>query len=233
VSSPIDVSPSTSVSDAIRTRRSIRAFKADPVPEDLVREIVETASRAASGGNLQPWRLYVLAGEARDALVDAVARKQAEQPFGDGPEYAIYPADLSEPYRARRKKVALDMYGLAGVDIKDRDQQNQLMARNFRFFDAPIGMFVTIDKQMGPPQFSDLGMFITCVMLLARERGLHTCPQEAWSLWGATIREVVEVPDNELIFCGISLGYADDTAPVNTLHTERASIDDFTSFRGF
>jgi nitroreductase len=233
VSSPIDVGHAATVTEAIHTRRSVRAFKPDAVPEALVREIVEISTRAASGGNLQPWRLYVLSGEARDAVVDAVARKQVEQPFGDGPEYPIYPAELGEPYRARRKKVAVDMYSLAGVDIKDREEQNKLMGRNFRFFDAPIGMFVTIDKQMGSPQFSDLGMFITCVMLLARERGLHTCPQEAWSLWGKTVREVIEVPDNELIFCGISLGYADDTAPVNGLHTTRASSDDFASFRGF
>jgi len=233
VSSSIDVANAATVTEAIRTRRSVRAFKPDPVPEALVREIIEISSRAASGGNLQPWRLYVLAGEARDAVVDAVASKQGEKPFGDGPEYAIYPTDLTEPYRARRKKVAVDMYRLAGVDIKNREEQSKLMARNFRFFDAPVGMFVTIDKQMGPPQFSDLGMFITCIMLLARERGLHTCPQEAWAMWGATIREVIEVPDNELIFCGISLGYADDQQPVNQLETTRAGVDEFASFRGF
>jgi nitroreductase len=230
---PLVVDPSPSVSGAITSRRSVRAYTDQPVSEAELREMLTTASRAASGGNLQPWRLYALAGAARQELVDAVARKRAETPFGDGPEYAIYPPDLTEPYVARRGAVAAGMYELVGIARDDAAGRVAQMAKNFSFFGAPVGMILTIDKQMGPPQFADLGIFLQSFMLLARERGLHTCPQEAWSLWGKTIREIVGVPEHELVFCGISLGYADPTASINQLFTERAPLEEFASLRGF
>lgn len=225
--------PSPSVSHAIQTRRSVRAFLPDPVPESTVREILEIASRSASGGNLQPWKVSVLAGAARDALVDAVADRMKETPFGEGPEYDIYPPDLEQPYRGRRGKVAADMYALVGIERDDSEARARQMGRNFAFFDAPVGMFISIDRNMGPPQYSDLGIFLQSIMLLARERGLHTCPQEAWSLWGKSIREFTGIPQEELIFCGVSLGYATPEAAINQLYTDRASVDDFASFKGF
>ncbi|NNL65538.1 MAG: nitroreductase [Myxococcales bacterium] len=228
----LETAPAPTVHEAIDTRKSVRAFLPDPVDPTLLREILTTASRAASGGNLQPWRLYVLAGAARDALVEAVAEKQKETPFGDGPEYPIYPPDLTEPYKTRRGEIAKQMYALVGIGRDDAVGRAKQMQRNFEFFGAPIGMVLTIDRQMGPPQFCDLGLFLGNLMLLAREHGLHTCPQEAWSLWGKTIREVVGVPDHELVFCGISLGWADDQDPINALRSERAPLDDFASFQG-
>ncbi|MDG2335975.1 MAG: nitroreductase [Myxococcota bacterium] len=227
------LTPSPSVSEAIETRRSIREFEERAVSEADVREIVEAARRSASGGNLQPWHLHVLAGDALEALLDRVAEKSKETPFGDGPEYAIYPADLSEPYRARRGKVAEGMYELLGIARDDVAGRGAAMAKNFRFFGAPVGMLLTIDKQMGPPQFCDLGIFLGNLMLLAREKGLHSCPQEAWSLWGGTIREVLGLPESELVFCGLALGYAREDSAINGLWTERAALDDVARFSGF
>ena len=227
------IDPSPTVSRAIETRRSVRSYLPDPVPEAIVREILSTASRAASGGNLQPWKVNVLAGDARDAFVNAVAERMRTTPFGEGPEYAIYPADLAEPYHGRRRKVAKDMYDLVGIEWGDKEARARQMGLNFSFFGAPVGMFISIDRIMGPPQFADLGIFLQNVMLLARERGLHTCSQEAWSIWGKSIREFTNIGDDEMVFCGVSLGYADPNAEVNDLYTERASVDDFAYFRGF
>lgn len=233
MSHQIATEPSPSVSHAIRTRKSVRAFLPDPVSESVVREILEIASRSASGGNLQPWKVVVLAGDARDALVDAVAERMAETPFGEGPEYDIYPPGLEQPYHGRRGKVAHDMYALVGIARDDREARARQMARNFAFFDAPVGMFISIDRKMGPPQYSDLGIFLQSIMLLARERGLHTCPQEAWSLWGKSIREFTGIPKEDLIFCGLALGYAAPEEPINALHTDRVSVDEFARFKGF
>ncbi|HEB89814.1 MAG TPA: nitroreductase [Deltaproteobacteria bacterium] len=223
--------PSRSVTEAIQTRRSVRDFLSDPVPEATVREILEIASRAASGGNLQPWKVNVLSGAARDEFVKTVAQRMKEMPFGEGPEYAIYPRDLGEPYRARRGKVAMDMYALVGVDRDDREARARQMGLNFSFFGAPVGIFISIDRAMGPPQYADLGIFLGNIMLLARERGLHTCAQEAWSLWGKSIREFTGIPEEDVVFCGIALGHANPDAPVNALRTERAPLEEFATFR--
>jgi nitroreductase len=233
VSRKIIVEPSPTVSHAIETRRSVRSYLSDPVPKDIIREILAKASRAASGGNLQPWKVSVLAGEVRDAFVNTVAERMKETPFGEGQEYAIYPADLEEPYRGRRFKVAMDMYGLVGIERADKLARARQMALNFSFFGAPVGMFISIDRKMGSPQFADLGIFLQNVMLLARERGLHTCAQEAWSTWGKSIREFTHIGEDELVFCGVSLGYADPGAVINELYTERASVDEFAEFQGF
>jgi len=233
VNVPIITRPSPSVSDALETRRSVRQFLPNKIEEEVVRSILGGASRAASGGNLQPWHVYVLAGEARDEFVDIVAKKSAENPFGDGPEYDIYPPDLQQPFKERRGRVAAQMYELAGIARDDRAARLAQMSRNFSFFDAPVGMFITIDRNMGPPQYSDLGIFIQSAMLLARERGLHTCAQESWSLWGKTIQDFVGFPDEEMIFCGLALGHADQDANINNLYSERAPLEEFASLRGF
>ncbi len=198
-----------------------------------MREIVTTATRAASGGNLQPWRLTVLTGSALRRLKDRVAEKSKETPFGDGPEYAIYPPELTSPYVERRSAVAHEMYGLVGIERDDAAGRARQMAKNFEFFGAPVGMFLSVHQQMGPPQWADLGIFLQSMMLLAREHGLHTCPQEAWSLWGKTIREVTGIPDDEIVFCGMALGYGDPDAPINELRTDRGGLEDFARFQGF
>ncbi len=232
MSEALVVDPSRSVTEAIQTRRSVRDFLPDPVPEATVREILEIASRAASGGNLQPWKVNVLSGAARDEFVGKIAERMKESPFGEGPEYAIYPAGLGEPYRSRRGKVAMDMYALVGVDRDDKEARARQMGLNYSFFGAPVGIFISIDRGMGPPQYADLGIFLANVMLLARERGLHTCAQEAWSLWGKSIREFTGIGEEDLVFCGIALGYANPDAPVNSLHTERAPLEEFVTFHG-
>lgn len=229
-SSPIVTAPSPRVSDAVATRRSVRAFLPDPVAPDLVRDIVERSARAASGGNLQPWKLAILADAKRDELVEAVRTRQATTPFGDGPEYEIYPSELGEPYRTWRGQVASEMYALVGIERDDKAARAAQMSRNFEFFGAPVGMILYIDRQMGPPQYCDLGLFLGNLMLLAREHGLHTCPQEAWSLWGRTIREVTGIPDDHVVFCGVALGYADPDAPINRLHTDRAPFEQFAEW---
>ena len=232
MSNPLVTTASGTVSEAIETRRSVRDFKSDPIAEKWIREILVTASRAASGGNLQPWKVYVLAGAARDALVQAVVDRRTEKPFGDGPEYQIYPADLTERYQNRRSRASAQRFDLLGIAREDGEARAAQMSKNFEFFGAPVGMIITIERQMGSPQFCDLGIFIGNIMLLAREQGLHTCPQEAWSMWGQTIREQVGVPDDELVFCGISIGYAVPDSPVNQLRSERVQLEQFAVFRG-
>jgi nitroreductase len=218
------------VTEAIRSRKSIRAFQSTPVPEDTIREILELAARAPSGGNLQPWRVYVVSGEARDRLVQAVFEMARVQPQGDGPEYDEFPPGLSEPYLSRKRKVGYDLYGLLGIAREDKAARIQQAMKNFTFFEAPVGIFVTIDRQMGIAQYVDLGFFMDNIMLLARERGLDTCGQEAWAYWHKTVTDFLEAPDNEMLFCGIALGYADHDDVVNTLETERAPVDEFTTF---
>jgi nitroreductase len=219
------------VSEALATRKSIRAFRPEPVPLDTVKRILSLAARTPSGGNLQPWKVYVLIGEARAELVRRVAEARAQHPFGEQPEYLIYPPNLTEPYRTRRFRIGEAMYALLGIPRENKLARAKAFARNWDFFGAPVGMIVTIDRQMQQGQWADVGMFLQSIMLLAREEGLHTCPQEAWAVWHRVIREYLGVPENEMIFCGLSLGYADESAPVNALTSERAPLEEFVVVR--
>ena len=221
------------VTEAIKSRRSIRAFLSKPVPESVVLEILHLARCAPSGGNLQPWHVYVMAGEVRDGLVESVTAQLAEKPMGEGAEYEIYPPRLVEPYRSRRYQCGEDLYATLGIAREDRAGRLRHLQRNFRFFDAPIGMIFTIHRRMEPGQWADVGMFLENIMLLARERGLDTCPQEAWAMWHQTIREYLALSPEEMVFCGMALGYADPDAPVNMLRTDRAGVEEFASFHGF
>lgn len=219
------------VSDAIATRKTVRAFRADPVSRETVLEILSLAARAPSGGNLQPWRVYALLGEARDELVRRVAEMRKTNPMGEPPEYNIYPPHLSEPYRTRRFRIGEAMYATLGIPREDKAARLTFFARNWEFFGAPVGLIFTMDRQMQPGQWADLGMFMQNIMLLAREKGLHTCPQEAWATFHSVIREYLSVPQNEMIFCGMGLGYADETAPVNALQSERAALEEIVIVR--
>jgi nitroreductase len=219
------------VSQAIATRKTTRAFLGHPVDVDTIRRILTLAARAPSGGNLQPWRVYVLVGRAREELVRRVREKMAETPMGETPEYHIYPPDLTEPYKTRRHRIGEAMYATMGIPREDRAARLTQFVRNWEFFGAPVGMIFTIDRQMQQGQWSDVGMFLENIMLLAREEGLHTCPQEAWAVWHKTIREYLAVPQNEMIFCGMALGYADEKAPINSLESERAPLEDFATIR--
>lgn len=223
---------STSVSDAVSTRFSCRAYLDKPVPQDDLKYIVETATRAPSGGNLQPWHVYVLQGEPRQHLIDTVAERAMSNPAGEGGDYLIYPPKLKSPYRDRRFDIGERMYETMGVARDDKAARFAWLASNYTFFGAPVGMFFALDKQMQQGQWSDMGMLIQTMSLLARERGLHTCAQEAWSLWTPTVKECLNIPEHLTVFCGLALGYADPDAPVNSLESPRAPMDETVQYFG-
>jgi nitroreductase len=220
------------VSEAVATRMSARAFLPREVPEAVIRELLETARRAPSGGNLQPWHVYVLRPRARQKLVRRVRRRMLFKPKGEGSEYRIYPPDLREPYRSRRYGIGEAMYATIGIAREDRSGRRRQFARNFEFFGAPWALILTIDRDMEPGQFVDLGLWLQTVMLLARERGLHTCAQEAWAYWHKTVRKLLKVPEEQMIFCGLAIGYRDDRHPINSLVSERAPLEETTTFVG-
>jgi nitroreductase len=219
------------VSEALATRKTIRAFKPDAVSRETIESILLAASRAPSGGNLQPWKVYVLLGEARDELIRRVAERRQTKSLGEAPEYSIYPPALSEPYKTRRFKIGEAMYATMGIPREDKMARLGFFSRNWEFFGAPVGLIITIDRQMQQGQWADVGMFLQSIMLLAREHGLDTCPQEAWAVWHRIIREYLSVPEEEMVFCGVALGYADETHPVNTLTSDRAPMAEWVSFR--
>lgn len=224
-----------SVARAIETRLSVRAFRADPVPRETVARILSLAARAPSGGNLQPWKVTVLTGRARDGLVAAVKHEIAKDPakaeHGQGTEYHVYPPSLTDPYRTRRRVLGQQMFDLLGVARDNKAGKLAHRARNYEFFGAPVGMIVTIDRQMQVGQFADLGLFLGNVTLLARAEGLHTCLQEAWAEWHLLLNEYLSIPPNEMVFCGVALGFADEEAAVNGLASERAPLAEFAQFR--
>lgn len=218
------------VSEAVAARKSVRAFLDTPVSDALIREILEKASRAPSGGNLQPWNIYVVNGDAMKRFKALVQAKIPKQPQGEPTEYTIYPPKLKEPYRSWRFKVGEDMYGLLKIPRENRMGRLAWMAENFKFFGAPAGLFCFIDRVMGPPQWSDLGMFLQTAMLLFQEAGVDTCPQEAWSIWPKTVAEFVGAPEELMLFCGMAIGHRDPEHPVNRLETERAPVEAFATF---
>lgn len=222
-----------SVSDAVARRRSVRAFRPDPVPLAVVRDLVERAARAPSGGNLQPWRVHVLTGAPLERLKALVAERLQQTPGGEPTDYDIYPKGLWEPFRTRRFQAGEDLYATLGIGREDRLARLMHLAANFTLWGAPVGLFFSLDRRLGPPQWSDLGMYMQTLMLLAVEAGLDTCAQEAWSLWPRTVAEVLGLSDDQLLVAGMALGVADDTAPVNGLRTRRAPVEEFATFAGF
>jgi nitroreductase len=221
------------VSEALASRMSCRAFLPTPVPEATVRAILDGAKHAPSGGNLQPWRVYALSGVPLKEFLALIRSKIPMHPRGEGTEYEIYPTALWEPYRSRRFKCGEDMYATIGVAREDKLARLLQFARNYEFFGAPVGLFFCLDRRMGPPQWSDVGMYMQSVMLLAREQGLHTCAQEAWSVWHGTVREFLRLPPQLMLFSGMALGWRDESAPVNTLRTDRAPLEEIATLRGF
>ncbi len=221
------------VTEALATRMSCRAFLPTPVPEATVRAILDAARQAPSGGNLQPWRVHALAGAPLAELVALVRARMPSHPRGEDPEYDIYPRELWEPYRSRRFKCGEDLYATIGVTREDKLARLLQFARNYEFFGAPVGLFFCLDRRLGPPQWSDVGMYMQSVMLLAREHGLDTCAQEAWSVWHRTVGEFLGLPPELMLFCGMALGYRDESAPINRLRTERAPLEEVASLRGF
>ena len=217
------------VTEALKQRISVRAFKPDSVPEMTLREILDVARYAPSGGNLQPWRVIAVASAERDAVI-ALAKTNLPGAEDDRP---VYPADLWEPYRSRRFKVGEDMYALLGIPRENKPERLMQLARNFEFFGAPVGLFFIIDRRMGHGQWAHLGMFMQSVALTAIERGVSSCMQEAWARMRAPLHEHFTLGENDMIYCGMALGYADESVPVNALRSDRADVDEFATFRGF
>ena len=221
------------VSTAIATRISCRAFLSTPVPLETVVSILEAAKRAPSGGNLQPWLVHVLTGEPLGEFLAIVRAKLPAQPMGEGTEYNVYPPNLHEPYRSRRFRCGEDLYATIEIARENKRARLQQFARNYEFFGAPVALFFAIDRRMGADQWADVGMFIQSIMLLAREHGLDTCAQEAWAVWHKTVGEFLGLPPEQMLFCGMALGYRDESAPINSLRTERAPLAEFAVLRGF
>jgi nitroreductase len=224
------------VDAAIESRMSTRAFTAEPVERAVLEQILAVASRAPSGTNCQPWRVYVLTGASRDSLVERVCA--AHDAMRDDPavaaqyveEYDYYPQKWVSPYIDRRRENGWGLYGLLGIGKTDKDKMHAQQQRNFRFFDAPVGLMFTVDRVMGRGSLVDYGAFLQSIMVAARGRGLHTCPQAAWNGFSKIILPHIGAQPNEMLVCGMSLGYADTSALVNTFRTPRVAVQDFTTW---
>ena len=215
--------------EAITSRRSVRAFTDEPVPDDLIQTILTNAARAPSGTNIQPWNVIVLQDQARNDLVDAV-----QAAFDDGDRMSdedYYPTEFIEPYLARRRKIGWDMYGLLGIERGEYEKMAAQHRKNYEFFGAPVGLFFTLHESMRSGGWMDLGLYMGNVMTLAREHGLHTCPQAAWQEFRHIVHKKLELPEDQAIVVGMALGYEDTDAVVNTLTTERAPLSEFVDFR--
>ncbi|WP_321783138.1 nitroreductase [Paraburkholderia sp. J94] len=220
------------VSEAVNSRKSVRQFLPDPVDPQVIRAVLATASRAPSGGNLQPWHIHVVGGERLAAFKSIMAARIAEAPEGERGEYDVYPRELTPPYRDRRYQVGEDLYRSIGIARDDRPGRLRQFARNFAFFDAPLALFCSVDRQMGPPQWSDLGMFLQTVMLLLREAGLHSCAQECWARYARTVGDFLALPDERMLFSGMAIGHEDVAAPINQWRSARVPLDAFVQFDG-
>lgn len=222
-----------SIEAVLRSRISTRAFLDTPVDEAQVRAVLDVARWAPSGGNLQGWKVIVVAGPAREAVMAMAERTLTANPAGEAGDLPIYPPHLGEPWRSRRYKIGEDMYALLGVPREDRPARLRWVARNLRFFDAPVGLFFIIDRSLGYGQWAHLGMFMLSVALAAHEAGLATCMQESWATVRQSLHAHFDLPANELIYCGMAMGHANPNAPVNRLRSERAPLDDIAVFKGF
>jgi nitroreductase len=232
---PITPESIAAVDAAITSRRSVRAFLPTPVPRATIEQILAVASRAPSGVNTQPWKVTVLTGPAKEELSRRIlaehdARAAAGSTGADVGEYDYYPTEWAPPYIDRRRKIGWDLYGLLGIGKSDKARMHAQHGRNYRFFDAPVGLIFTIDRVLRQGSWLDYGMFLQNVMTAARARGLDTCPQAAFIGFYSLIEEVLQMPRTEMVVCGMSLGYADQTKPENRLVTEREPVAGFTRF---
>ncbi|MSQ18159.1 MAG: nitroreductase [Betaproteobacteria bacterium] len=224
------------VDAAIRSRRSIRRFLPRPVPRETIEAILAAASRAPSGSNIQPWRVYVVMGASRDALVaDALAAHDADRGVATPvhqADYEYYPRNWFEPYIGRRRQLGWSLYSLLGIGKGDFEKSHAHSGRNFRFFDAPVGMLFAIDRRLEQGSWLDYGMFIENIMIAARGRALDTCPQQAWCRFHRLVARHVGMAEHEQLVCGMALGYADPDAIENQLKVERAPVAEFARFLG-
>jgi nitroreductase len=214
------------VTKAVTTRSSVRAFKNRPVKNDLIKELLDKASRSPSGGNLQPWKIFVINNKSMKSFLEF----QKNWNKAENPAYEIYPPNLKEPYRTSRYELGEQMYSLLGIPREDKEARIKQVMKNFEFFGAPAAIFCFVDRQMGPPQWSDLGMFLQSFMLLALEAGLSTCAQEAWSMKHDSVSKFVKADKSDILFCGMAIGHKDDTALVNSLESERRHLKEWAKF---
>ena len=228
--------PPNPVDQAITTRMSARAFTAQPVPREVLTHLLELSARAPSGTNTQPWKVYVLQGQSRDSLVQKVCaahdeiRANPDKAADYREAYDYYPEKWVSPFIDRRRENGWSLYGLLGIGKGDKDKMHAQHQRNYRFFDAPVGLMFTVDKVMGRGSLVDYGMFLQTLMVAARGHGLHTCPQAAWNGFAKIILPHMGAGDNEMLVCGMALGYADESDIVNTFRTPRESVASFTTW---
>ena len=216
--------------EAVRTRRSVRAFKPDPVPRETIEKILELARFAPNGSNIQPWHVYATAGETRNRVcADIMAADDSELPEHDE-EYQYYPEEWFEPLLTRRRALGKELYGLVVVPKGDREAMKRQQARNYVFFDAPVGLFFSLDKRNRYGGWIDIGGFLQTAMLAARSFGLHSCPQQSFSKYHRIVRRHVPVPEDHTLVCGMALGYAVEDAEVNRLEPAREPVEAFTTF---
>ncbi len=223
------------VAEAVASRRSIRDFLPRPVPGELIRRVLAAASRAPSGGNVQPWHVDIVAGGRLDELRAVMRQCLAEIAAGAPAEeldYHIYPEHLPSPYRDWRHKVGEDMYACLDIARADKPARLRWFARNWEAFGAPMLLLCSVDRRMGKPQWADLGMFLQTVMLLLREQGVDTCAQESWSVYPRTVGAFIDLPPERMIFAGMAIGYGNPGHPVNALVSERAPLEAFARFHG-
>lgn len=214
------------VSEAVKLRKSTRKFLNKPVKSSDIKMLLKKSSRSPSGGNLQPWKIYVINKKSMSDFLNF--QKKWDKP--ETPAYDIYPQKLKEPYRTSRFELGEQMYQILGISREDKDARFAQVMKNFEFFGAPCAFFCFVDRQMGPPQWSDLGMFLQTFMLLAKEAGLDTCAQEAWSIKNDSVSTFVNADKDDLLFCGMSIGYKDNDAPINSLKSDRRPIDAWAKF---
>ena len=225
-----------SIDQIITSRMSARAFTQQAVAKELIEQILYVASRAPSGTNTQPWKAYVLQGNSRDQLVEKVC--SAHDAIRQDPslakqyqeEYDYYPTQWVSPYIDRRRENGWGLYGLLGIGKADKDKMHEQHQKNYKFFDAPVGLMFTIDKVMGRGSLLDYGMFLENLMISARGHGLHTCPQAAWNGFAKIILPHIGASENEMMVCGVALGYADESDVVNTFNTPRVAVAEFTKW---
>lgn len=220
------------VLEAIRNRRSTRSFLDRPVGEDRLRAILDVARWAPSGGNCQPWHVYGLSGDSMARFRKELALAMQSDPFGEAPEFPIYPPAIKEPYRTRRFACGEPLNESIGIPRADKPARLRQMARNFEFFGAPAAFFFAIDRQMGPGQWAHLGMLMQTIALTAEAQGLATCMQESWMTRNSLVRRFFAIPETLQFYCGMAVGYADASAPINRWRTERAAVDEIATFLG-
>ena len=218
------------VIEAITGRQSVRAFQREkPVPQDVIETILRAAGRAPSGSNIQPWQVWVATGERRDAIADACLARHQRGDEGEQ-EYNYYPVEWREPYIGRRRNTGWGLYGHLGIEKGDKERMSVQHGRNYQFFDAPIAMFFTIDRDLELGSWMDFGMFLQSIMLAARGFGLETCAQAAFLKYHDTVMTLIEAPAEQMFVSAMSLGYADPSAMVNEYRTPRLEVSDFTHF---